>query len=65
MDKVSIIGTDLAKQRFQLFSFTARWLTVRLRFARMSHEKVLGFLALQPLCLVAMEACANAHYWTV
>ena len=29
----------------------------------LSQGKLLGFLASQPPCTVAMEACASAHYW--
>ncbi|MCE2422006.1 MAG: transposase [Gemmatimonadetes bacterium] len=27
------------------------------------NGKLLGFLASQPPCTVAMESCAGAHYW--
>ncbi len=30
---------------------------------KLSRGKLLGFLASQPPCTVAMEACAGAHYW--
>ncbi|MYC92558.1 MAG: transposase [Gemmatimonadetes bacterium] len=30
---------------------------------KLSRGKLLGFLASQPECTVAMEACASAHYW--
>ena len=30
---------------------------------KLSREKLLDFLASQPQCAVAMEACASAHYW--
>ena len=30
---------------------------------KLSRGKVLSFLASQPPCTVAMEACASAHYW--
>ena len=30
---------------------------------KLSRGKLLGFLASQPKCTVAMEACAGAHYW--
>ena len=28
-----------------------------------SRGKLIGFLAAQSPCIVAMEACAGAHYW--
>jgi transposase len=30
---------------------------------KLSREKVLAFLAEQPRCVVAMEACGSAHHW--
>src|SRR5205814_3419179 len=30
---------------------------------RLRRDQVLAFFAAQPRCLVAMEACASAHYW--
>ena len=30
---------------------------------KLGRGKLLGFLASQPSCPVAMEACASAHYW--
>lgn len=61
MDEVTIIGVDLAKSVFQVHGTAAdgtikfRKKLTRLQFAR--------FMAKQPPCLVAMEACGSAHYW--
>ena len=30
---------------------------------KLRRAKVLAFFAAQPRCMVAMEACAGAHYW--
>jgi transposase len=30
---------------------------------KLRRDRVLGFFAAQPKCVVAMEACASAHYW--
>lgn len=61
MSKVSIIGVDLAKQVFQLHGNDRRGHTV---FGKqLKRDQVLAFLATQPACLVAMEACGGAHYW--
>ena len=57
----TIIGVDLAKNVFQVHGAAAdgsvefRKKLSRLQFAR--------FMADQPLCLVAVEACASAHHW--
>ena len=61
MEQVSIIGIDLAKRSFQLHGARADG-SVAFR-KKLSREKVLAFVASQPRCVVAMEACASAHYW--
>ena len=61
MDKVSTIGIDLAKNSFQLHG---AWPDGSVAFRKkLSRGKVLEFMASQPGCAVAMEACAGAHYW--
>ena len=61
MEQVHIIGIDLAKHGFQLHGARADG-SVAFR-KKLTRGKVLGFMASQPHCLVAMEACASAHYW--
>ena len=61
MSEVSIIGIDLAKRSFQLHGARADGSVVFRR--KLSRGKVLAFLAAQPRCVAAMEACASAHYW--
>ena len=61
MGKVSIIGLDLAKSVFQAHGADASG-TVIFR-KKLRRDRVLGFFASQPACLVAMEACAGGHYW--
>lgn len=61
MDQVSIIGIDLAKYSFQLHGARADGSVVFRK--KLSRGKVLHFLASQPPCVVAMEACASAHHW--
>src|SRR5271168_4371565 len=61
MKKASIIGLDLAKRSFQAHGAQPDGsLAFRKKLTR---EKVLGFLAEQPRCVVAMEACGSAHHW--
>ena len=62
MEQVHIIGIDLAKQGFQLHGARADG-SVAFR-KKLTRTKVPDFLASQPRCLVAMEACASAHYWS-
>ena len=61
MGEVSIIGIDLAKQSFQVHGARADG-SVAYR-KKLSRGKVLSFVASQPRCVVAMEACGSAHYW--
>lgn len=61
MEKVTIIGVDLAKNVFQLHGATADGSVVfRKKLSRLQFCK---FMAGQPPCVVAMEACAGSHYW--
>ncbi len=61
MTKVSIIGVDLAKTVFHLHGALADGSVVFRK--KVSRMQFLDFLARQPRCVVAMEACATAHYW--
>lgn len=61
MEQVSIIGLDLAKTSFQAHGAGANGSVVFRK--KLSRGKVLSFLKSQPRCVVAMEACASAHYW--
>ena len=61
MEKATIIGIDLAKRVFQVHGATSDG-NVAFR-KKLSRPKLLTFLAAQPHCIVAMEACATAHEW--
>lgn len=61
MSKISIIGIDLAKQVFQLHGNDSRG--HKILGKQLKRDQLLPFLATQPICLVAMEACGGAHYW--
>ena len=61
MEQASIIGIDLAKHSFQLHGAATDG-SVLFR-KKLIRAKLLGFLGSQPRCVVAMEACASAHYW--
>ena len=61
MEQVTIVGLDLAKRVFQVHGATADGgIAIRKKLPR-GH--VLAFFAYLPPCVVAMEACATAHYW--
>jgi transposase len=61
MEEVSIIGVDIAKHVFQLHGARADGLMAYSK--KLSRGKLLPFLASQPRCVVAMEACAGSHHW--
>ena len=61
MGEVSTIGLDLAKTVFQAHGADASGEVVFRR--KLRRDKLLAFFAGQPRCVVAMEACASAHYW--
>jgi transposase len=61
MEQATIIGLDLAKRVFQVHGATADG-GVAFR-KKLSRGQVLAFFTGLPPCVVAMEACATAHYW--
>ena len=61
MVEISVIGFDLAKNVFQAHGAGADG-TVAFR-RKLSRAQLLKFLAAQPPCVVAMEACASARHW--
>ena len=61
MEHVSIIGIDLAKRVFQAHGAAPDGAVVFRK--KLSRGQLLLFLAAQPCCTVAMEACATAHDW--
>ena len=61
MEQATTIGLDIAKHVFQVHGADgAGHVLFRKRITRV---KLLGFLTAQTQCVVAMEACAGAHYW--
>lgn len=61
MNEVTIVGVDLAKQVFQLHGAKADGsVAFRKKLSRVQFARFMGELA---PCIVAMEACATAHYW--
>lgn len=60
MDEASIVGLDLAKRVFQAPGASSSGDAIFRR--KLSRSQALPFLARQPRCIVAMEACASAHF---
>ena len=61
MEQATTIGLDIAKHVFQAHGADAAGRMVFRK--RLTRAKLLGFLATQTPCVVAMEACAGSHYW--
>jgi transposase len=62
MGGITTVGLDLAKNVFQVHGVDgAGSIIVRRRLRR---ADVLPFFEQLPGCLVGLEACASAHYWT-
>ena len=61
MSIVSMIAIDLAKSVFHLHGVDGDGGEVFRR--RLRRAQLHRFMAVQPRCLVAMEACAGAHEW--
>src|SRR5262245_7025819 len=62
MGEVSTIGLDIAKSVFQIHGVdTAGAAVIRKRITR---AKLLEFFTALPACLVGIEACPTAHYWS-
>ena len=61
MNNITLLGIDLAKNKFQLCGYDKDeniCLTVAL-----TRSKFISFMAKLPPCIVAMEACGTANYW--
>ncbi len=61
MKEVTIIGVDLAKNVFQVHGAAADGSVVFRK--KLSRPQFAKFMSETPACIVAMEACATAHYW--
>ncbi|MFA1625858.1 hypothetical protein ACDY96_24780 [Rhizobium mongolense] len=61
MEKVSIIGLDLAKSIIQVHGASVDGSVLFRR--KISSKKLLAFLSEFDPCIVAMEACAGSHHW--
>ena len=61
MSEVSTVGIDLAKALFQVHGADPSG--AGLVRKKLRRDQVLAFFATLPRCVVAMEACASAHYW--
>ena len=61
MNEITTMAIDLAKNVFQLHGVDGRGVCQQRR--RVRRAQLMRVMAQMPPCLVAMEACASAHYW--
>lgn len=61
MEKISVVGLDLAKNVFQVHGANGQG--KKLLSRRLKRSEVLAFFAKLPACRVGMEACNGAHEW--
>jgi transposase len=62
MQAITTIGLDIAKSVFQIHGIDAEGNVVLRR--QLKRRYVLAFFQKLPPCLVGIEACASAHYWS-
>ena len=61
MSEIITVGLDLAKNVFQVHGADSKGNAVLRK--KLSRGQLLAFVAQQPKCVIAMEACATAHGW--
>ncbi|MGB5558174.1 MAG: IS110 family transposase [Paracoccaceae bacterium] len=61
MNKMTVIGLDLAKSIFQVHGVDAEGNAVLKK--RLARSQMAEFFAHLEPCIVAMEACGGAHFW--
>lgn len=61
MKEISTIGLDIAKNVFQIHGADKEGRVVEQR--KIKRDKMRGYFAKLPPCLIGIEACATAHYW--
>ena len=62
MQTITTIGFDIAKSIFQVHCVDAEGNVVLRR--QLKRRYALAFFQKLPPCLVGIEACASAHYWS-
>ena len=62
MNKISVLGIDLAKNIFQLHGIDEHGEVVLQKSVKRSQ--LIPLLATLSPCLIGIEACGAMHYWT-
>ena len=61
MEKITIVGVDLAKNVFQLHAADRESRAVMKK--RVARSRFLSIMSQIEPCVVAMEACTTSHHW--
>lgn len=61
MNKITLLGIDIAKNIFQLHGADHRGKVVLRK--KVTRTNLLSFIAQLPQCVIAMEACGGSNYW--
>lgn len=61
MNKITVVGLDLAKNVFQVHGADARGKAVLRK--SLKRKDLVDYFAQLPPCLIGMEACGGAHHW--
>jgi len=56
----NVVGLDIAKNIFHLYSLGTEGKSVKKKLKR---SEVLRYFANHPLSLIGLEACGGSHYW--
>jgi transposase len=59
--QITTIGLDIAKNVFQVHGIDGNEKVV---VRKQLRNQVLAFFKALPPCLIGLEACATAHYWS-
>jgi transposase len=62
MSEITAIGLDLAKHVFQVHGVDGKGMTVLRK--RLPRGQLLSFFSRLGPCLIGIEACTTAHYWS-
>lgn len=62
MNKINVLGIDLAKNVFQLHGIDEQGAVVLRK--QLKRKQLLPYLANLPPCLIGIEACGAMHYWS-
>lgn len=61
MSEIITVGPDMAKDMFQVHGADASGRAALRK--KLTRDHLLAFFGELPRCVVAMEACGDAHFW--